>query len=120
MKMENRNFSLMDAKQTLESKHPDLCVRSGVDYDKHYVFNTEPKQHNERKDGRWLNGLLAVDKKTHSIIGFNPFCFDMDAYFKAVKENIVNFDNDSEKSDQYRFSDKGAAYINQLLDNKAR
>ena len=118
MKMKNREFSLLDAKQVLESKHPDLVVKSGVDYDKHYVFSTEPKQHDERRDGTWLNGLLAVDKETQNVIGFNPFCFDIDAYFKAVEDNIVKFDTKTDKSDQYQFSDKGETYITQLLGNK--
>lgn len=119
MKMENK-LSLLDAKQILESKHPDLCVKSGVDYDKHYVFSTEPKQHDESRYGKWLNGLLAVDKETRVVIGFNPFCFDIDAYFKAVEENTVSFNDESKKFDPYPFSDKGEAYINRLLGNKAR
>lgn len=118
--MENSKLSLLDAKRILESEHTDLLIKSGVDYDNYYVFDTEPKEHDESHDGRWLNGLLAVDKENRDIIGFNPFSFDIDAYFKAAEESAVEFDDDSKKSDQYQFADKGKSYISQLLGNKGR
>ena len=112
--MKNK-LSLSNAKRILETKHPDLRVKSGVDYDEYYVFNTEPKQHNTRQDGVWLNGLMAVHKENHNVIGFNPLCFDTDAYFKTVKENGINFNVVSENINQYRLVDKGAAYVERLL-----
>lgn len=89
-----------------------------VDYDKYFVFNTVPKQHDEQKDGIWLNGLLAVDKETEKIIGFNPIAFK--DYFTVAKKHTVTFKNTGQMPEQSPFSNQGKSFIDAFLKKNKR
>lgn len=112
------NMTMDQAKKILESKHSDLLTKSGVDYDKYFVFNTVPKQHDEQKDGIWLNGLLAVDKETEKIIGFNPIAFK--DYFAVAKKHTVTFKNTGQMPEQSPFSNQGKSFIDAFLKKNKR
>lgn len=112
------SITMNQAKKILESKYPDLLVKSGVDYNKYFVFNTSHKQHNELKDGAWLNGLLAVDKDTRKIIGFNPIAFQ--DYFDVAKKHTVTYQSTRQMPEQSSFSNQGKSFMDAFLKKNKR
>lgn len=81
---------LREAYELLNKKKPNLKVLSCVDYNEYFVFNTESSEHSE-DNGPWLGGLLAVNKKTKEVFGFNPMKFNPSEYFKAAETNKIKF-----------------------------
>ena len=65
-------------------------IISVVDYDKYFVFNTEPKNF-QKSVGGFIGGLVAVDKETGALFGFNPMDHNPSEYFKTVENKIKYF-----------------------------
>lgn len=82
---------LEEAISIIKSKYPDFKMISVVDYDKFFIFSIVPANHNVNRDGMWLGGLTAVDKKLKSTMSFNPLHHNPILYAEAVNNTIKYF-----------------------------
>ena len=76
-----RRSKILDAKQKVLDIFPNCEVISCVEYKNLIVFVVEPE----------MLGLIAVNKDTNIVFGFNPIIEGSDDYFEVAKKNSIIF-----------------------------
>ena len=77
---------LNDALKILYMKYPNVKVSKVIDYDKWFVFDRMTS--NKTDDSISTRSLIAVNKITGEIIGFNPLNYNIQNFLVALSKAI--------------------------------
>lgn len=84
----SNQISIKDAEKIVLDEYEDYRITSVVDFNDLYVFSTIPMDYEEESNNPFIRGLLAVNKNTGKLTGFNPLVNNPNEYFKAAKNAI--------------------------------
>jgi hypothetical protein len=81
-----KTLLLNDALKILYKEYPNVKVSKVIYYDRWFVFDMEPS--NETDDSMIIKSLIAVDKISGEVIGFNPLIYDIPKFLVALSKAV--------------------------------
>lgn len=84
--MITKTLLLNDALKILYKEYPNDKVSKIIDYDRWFVFDRIPS--NKTDDSISTRSLLAVDKISGELIGFNPLNYDIKKFLVALSKAV--------------------------------